>query len=184
MRLVPSALLLALALPLAACHQEVGAQGPEAEHAAQAATQTTDAQAEAPRDPDYATVATRAQRRWDEVTAGEWMQAYDYVPPSVRKYMSLDSFLSGKTYHEYKNPTKPVLIAQDGDEAYIELTVVWEPHHPQIQTANNLDGQSLEQEVHMVETWMWEENEWYLKSVERHNEFLTAHPKIAKELAK
>ena len=132
---------------------------------------------EASSSPVLDTLVPRASARWDAIVSQEWIQAYDYLPSSLQSQLSLSEFLSGKENHEYRNPTKPYLLGTDGKEAYLEVSVLWEPHHPEILVAANNPG-DLTQEMHVIETWVWEEGEWSWIATERQREFLAAHPKL------
>ena len=125
--------------------------------------------------PVLDTLVGRASDRWDAIVSQEWIQAYDYLPASLKKQLSISEFLSGKEYHEYRNPTQPYLLGTEGDQAFLEVSVLWEPHHPEVRIAANNPG-DLTQEMHVIETWVWEDGEWYWIATERQREFLAAHP--------
>ena len=64
-----------------------------------------------------------------------------------------------------------------GETAFLELAVLWEPHHPILQTVDERPD-DMTQELHMVETWKWFEGEWYFVENERHSDFMKEHPGI------
>lgn len=127
--------------------------------------------------PDLTTVLDRCRERWEVVVAADWIQAFDFNDPRAKELEPLGSFLQGKEHHEYRNPSKPNLIGTEGDLAYMELAVLWEPHHPIIQTVSN-KPEDMTQELHMVETWRWVDGEWYFVGNERQSDFHKAHPQI------
>ena len=182
MRTLTTSLLLALALPLSACGPNVGAQDSNTEPASEQA-QTTEVTEAASETPDASKVVERAAARWDAVVAGEWIQAYDFLPPAVRKVETLPRYLANKEHHEYRNPSKPFLLHHEGETAYVEVNVVWETHHPQVVIASNNPG-DLAQTLHTIETWVWADGEWYWSAVDRQKDFFKANPAIAKKIGK
>jgi hypothetical protein len=129
--------------------------------------------------PDLTQVEARSAARWELVVAQDWIQAYDFIPPQIRAVSSLGQFVSGKEHHEYRNPSRPRLIGSEKDLAYVELSVLWEPHHPILQTVRDKPDDMTE-ELHMVETWKWQDGQWYFFGNARQNEFLAEHPEIGK----
>jgi hypothetical protein len=170
--------LFVAAFGLAACS---AGSGDTEVHASSSAAEDTSSSTELVT-PVLDTLETRAIDRWDAIVAQEWIQAYDYLPDSLKKQLSLSEFLSGKEYHEYRNPTRPYLLGTEGDKAYLEVSVLWQPHHPEVLVAANNPG-DLTQEMHVIETWVWEDGEWCWITTERQREFLAAHPQLA-ELSK
>jgi hypothetical protein len=169
--LAPLASLLALAplLVLTGCEEDVAAS----ENAA--APATTEAAPDA--EPDLSRVTARSAERWQRVVAADWIQAYDYQHPALKKQVPIGSFLANKEHHEYRNPSKPRLIGSEGNQAFVELSVLWEPHHPILQTVENRPDDMTE-ELPMVETWAWTDGEWYFIQNERANEFHAKHPDL------
>lgn len=127
--------------------------------------------------PNLDTVSQRSIARWESVVAGDWIQAYDFNDPRGKAVESIGNFLQGKEHHEFRNPSEPKLIGSEGDLAYTELAVLWEPHHPIIQTVRD-KPEDMTQELHMVETWRWVEGDWYFVMNQRQGEFHEAHPEI------
>jgi len=127
--------------------------------------------------PDLSKVVARSVERWEMVTAADWIQAYDFQDPRAKLQQPISAFLSGKEYHEYRNPSEPMIIGNEGDLAYLEMSVLWEPHHPILATVDERP-EDLTQELHMVETWRWVDGEWYFVLNERQSDFLEEHPEI------
>jgi len=168
--LVHSLAALSLLL-LAGCGADVAAGGAAPESEGSAAT------ASVPAEPDLSTVTGRSVERWQRVVAADWIQAYDYQHPAIKAQVPIGTFLANKEHHEYRNPSKPRLIGSEGEEAYLELSVLWEPHHPILQTVNDRPDDMTE-ELHMVETWAWNEGEWYFVTNARAGEFHAKHPDL------
>jgi hypothetical protein len=141
------------------------------------------APAAAPSEPDPKLLLTRVRERWNFVTNQDWIQAYDFFSPARKRVERLTGFLGGKEYHEYGEASKPVLVAIEENLGYVELTVDWTPHHPELLTAANLDEApaGLTQTLHMIETWEWVDGQWYYRGAERRNEFFDAHPRLARK---
>ena len=129
--------------------------------------------------PNTDTLVARSVAHWELVVAADWIQAYDFLDPAFKAAQSLGQYISGKEMHEYRNPSTPQLIGTDGDKAFLELSVLWEPHHPQIQNASNAP-EDMTEELHMVEIWRWVKGDWYFTESVRANEFHQAHPGLGK----
>ncbi len=135
--------------------------------------------AETAAEPDLDQVAGRSAARWEMIVATDWIQAYDFIHPAIKEHQSLASYLAGKEHHEYRSPSTPVLIGSEADHAYLELSVLWQTHHPQVLAASNI-GDDLTQEMQIIETWIWQDGTWYWSSTERQREFLEKHPDLVK----
>lgn len=121
----------------------------------------------------------RSQTRWEVIEGGDWIQAYEFLSPSRKRQESLGRFLQGKDDHEYRNATKPVLLGEEGDQAFLEVSVRWTPHHDILDTAHN-KPEDYTQTLNVIETWHWVDGVWCWIKLERQNEFLAANPKFAK----
>jgi hypothetical protein len=165
---------LSLALPLAGCgcgnsDAEVIAAGPGPDTAV----------VEVPEVGNPEDAKDRSRTRWEVIAAGDWVQAYDFLSPARKKQQRLGEYLAGKEDHEYRNPTDPILLGAEGDEAYIELSVLWTPHHAILGAVDNMPD-DLTDQLDMVETWTYVEGEWYFTDVGRQKEFLADHPNLGK----
>jgi hypothetical protein len=56
--------------------------------------------------------------------------------------------------------------------------VLWTPQHAQLKTLKLEPGQSLTEEVPIVETWKWLQNNWYFVEQEGADKFFEAHPEL------
>jgi hypothetical protein len=149
-------------------------EGVSASDAGEGASHTTQAREVANLEPDLSLVTSRSAERWQRVVAADWIQAYDYQHPAIKAQVPLGTFLANKEHHEYRNPSRPRLIGSEGGQAFVELSVLWEPHHPILQTIKDRPDDMTE-ELHMVETWAWHEGSWYFVKNERSSEFHEAH---------
>ena len=120
--------------------------------------------------PEYEIAPARSAARGDTIVAGDWVQSYDFLAPARKAQESLVRYLAGKDYHEYRNPSRPHLHSTDGKTAYVEVSVLWTTHHPMIPA--DTDPEYLIQELHIIETWMWIEGEWFWVENTRQSEFL------------
>lgn len=186
---------LCLALPLIGCGCADSDAGPadEAESGANQTEPTAPAvpvseapvsEAPAPpasneKAPDPKDALARSEQRWEMIQAEDWIQAYDFLTPARKKQEKLGNFLAGKADHEYRNPSKPHLLGTEGEQAYLEVSVLWTPHHDILGTADNAP-EDFTQQLEMIETWQWIDEEWCWVGVARQNEFLDEHPKFKK----
>ncbi len=163
------ALSIAMTLTLLGC---TGGSAETTSAAVQASGEATEADSRA---PDLDTVAERSTEYWKSIVAADWIQAYDFTDPATREIVGLGQFLQQKEHHEYRNPSQPKLIGSEGDLAYLELAVLWEPHHPILSTVRDKPA-DMTQELHMVETWRWVDGDWFFVGNDRQEDFHAEHP--------
>ncbi|MFT7484302.1 MAG: ABC-type glycerol-3-phosphate transport system substrate-binding protein [Candidatus Paceibacteria bacterium] len=164
----------AAATLLAACGAGVSATAPATGKTAATSAGTKPAAVLAV-EPTLDTLPARSVARWETVVAVDWIQAYEFLDPTIRQLQPLGQYMAGKENHEYRNPSAPLVIGSDGELGYVELSVLWEPHHPILQTVANAPD-DMTDELHMVETWRWDAGEWYFVKNERAPDFHKEHP--------
>lgn len=118
----------------------------------------------------------RARARWGHIARGNWVTAYEFLTPARRDQESLGSFLQGKQDHEYTRPRVLGILDVRGETAFVQVTVVWIPHHS-VLGGGWPDGE-LSEQLEMVETWQWVDGVWYWSAVERPGEFFGKHPEL------
>lgn len=128
-------------------------------------------------EPTMQSLVARSEARWENVVAGDWIQAYDFVPPELREMVPLGKYLQGKENHEYRNPSKPKVIGSKDDLWFLEVSVLWEPHHPILQTVRE-KPEDMTEELTMIELWKQSEGDWYFVKTERPEEFLKLFPDV------
>jgi hypothetical protein len=158
-----------------ACSSETDAATPNAvDTAAQSAAPVEEVH------PLLASLTTRARTRWQLIENLDWIQAYDFNAKQLRDVQDLGSYLSGASDHHYVVKTEPELIGQDGRQAFVQVLVEWTPMHPEIKMAANANDGSLVQDIDMIETWVWEDEEWYFVNGNRARDFIKDHPSLFK----
>ena len=145
-----------------------------------AADASQTAQVRAKPEPTEARLIERSTLRWASVSKGDWIAAYDFVTPEQKQQVPLAQFLPGKDLHEYANPQVKKVLRIEGERGYVEASAVWTPHHPQLQQVKLEPGQTLTQELKMIETWVWVDGDWMYFSAEGDTEFLEKHPQFLK----
>lgn len=171
MRLTSSLHLIVLTAAFTACNQG----GAEVSTTAQPALEVQKPSPTAER------LLERSKSRWDVIVRKDWIAAYDYLSPEQRKDLSLQDFLRDKSNHLYANPRMETVLKLDGENGYLRGSVLWTPQHPQLTKAVVPPGQTLTQELQMVETWRWADGDWQYVSADRDYEFLEKHPDLLKD---
>ncbi len=161
-------LLAGLVLVFSGCNPQTGP----------ASTQT--AQARAKPEQTEARLIERSKARWATVSKSDWIAAYDFLTPEQKQQVPLSQFLPGKDLHEYANPQIHKVLKIDGEKGYVQASAVWTPHHPQLDSVKLEPGQTLTQELKMVETWVWVDGDWMYFSAEGDTEFLGKNPDLLK----
>jgi hypothetical protein len=121
----------------------------------------------------------RALTRWTVIARGDWIDAYTYLTPEQQRGVPIAQFLSGKNFHHYDNPAVERVIALEDAHGYVAVRALWTPDHPELKRVKLEPGQSLSEELHMVETWRWAGDDWYFVDAQSQTEFFAAHPALA-----
>jgi len=163
--------LLILPLAVAACAPDAGNS-----HAAQTQP-VAPAVAKTPTDEG---LLARARTRWAAIDKEDWIEAYNFISPDVRKVNPISKYLQGKENHRYDNPVVESVFSKDEAKgvAYVRSRVLWTPQHPQLKTLKLDPGQTLTEEVPIVESWKWIQNDWYFVEQEGADKFFEAHPEL------
>lgn len=143
----------------------------------QAAASVTPVAAERTSGPTAASLEERSRARWAAVCRGDWIAAYEFQT-AEQKLMPLARYLQGKDHHVYANPAVERVIEVGKSDGYLVVRVVWTPIHPELQRAKLEPGQSLTEELRMIETWRWEGEEWGYVRAQRPDDFDRDHPEL------
>lgn len=135
--------------------------------------------APAPRAPNAVRLKERSLDRWNAIQRSDWISAYDFLTGEQKRAVTLAQFLVGKQNHTYANSAVEKVIASTAHDGYLVVRTVWTPIHPELKKVKLEPGQSLTEEIHMVEAWRWEVDDWYYVRAEREDEFYQAHPDLA-----
>ncbi len=165
--------LLTLPLMVAAC-------APESGNTQAAQTQPQTSAAPAAKTPTEEALMERARARWASIDKEDWIEAYNFITPEVRKVNPIGKYLQGKENHRYDNPVIEKVVAKDEAKGvvYVRSRVLWTPQHAQLKTLKLEPGQTLTEEVPIVETWKWLQNDWYFVEQEGADKFFEAHPEL------
>lgn len=174
MNTVSSLALLAAAGALCAWAFRSDSTGNEVVHAA--ASTAVSAPKAAPR-PDADSLRARSLARWESICRKDWIAAYDFQTQE-QKALPLVKYLQGKDHHEYANPAIEDVIAIDGDNGYLWARVVWTPVHPEVKRVKLEPGQTLTEEIRMVESWRWDGTDWGYVRAQRGDEFFKEFPQF------
>ena len=173
------ALLSAGALTFtAACSSETEAAPPNSADASSQGAQASDEDVAVATDPVPSALVGRSAARLELIEKEDWIQSYDFLSENVQEYQPMGDYLKGTQDNHYVNKAEPTLLATDGELGYVQVVVDWTPTHAEIQQANNLQGQDLTQELHLVETWRWEQGDWRFLRWQRGSDFRNENPKL------
>lgn len=129
--------------------------------------------------PDAESLRARSLARWEAICRRDWIAAYDFQTQE-QKQLPLAKYLQGKDHHEYANPTVEEVIEVDAGNGYLWVRVLWTPKHPELKRVKLEPGQSLTEEIRMIESWRWEGDEWGYVRAQRDDEFFRDHPHLEK----
>lgn len=128
-----------------------------------------------------ARVAERSQARWNAGMKGDWIAAYDFLVPEGKRTQPLANFLAGMANHKYENMKVIEVIAVNGDKAYVRSGGLWTPLSPELAKVKREPGQTFTQEIQMIESWRWVDNDWSFVRPQRDTEFFAEHPELLKK---
>lgn len=167
--------LLALGLGLVAPSCDSGTQA-----AAPGATTSAAVTPPAPakRTPTPEDALRRSREYWAAAEKADWVATYDYLSPELQKEQPLANFLERKKQHIYKNMRVHEVVAQKDDQIFLRVGGLWTPNHPEVKKVKLEPGQTLTQDVEMIEIWRWVGEEWRLQRPLRPEEFLELYPDL------
>ena len=136
--------------------------------------------------PDKAAPTTerlvqRSGDRWKRIAKQEWIEAYDFLTPDQKKAVSVSQYIQGKSNHEYANPRVGDVLKKEKDQAYLRVSALWTPHHPQLAKVKLEPGQSLTEDIDMIETWRFVGGDWYYVRAQNEEDFFQHHPDLLKK---
>ena len=132
-------------------------------------------------EPTEARLSERVADMWKKKARKEWVETYDFLAPEMRKALPIGMYLQNKESHEYTNPVVHEVMRIDDKIGYVRLSVTWTPHHPQLSKVKLEPGQTLTQDLEIIETWMWVDGDWYQARVPQSpEEFFEEHPDFLK----
>lgn len=130
--------------------------------------------------PTAERLAQRAKERWEKIAKADWIEAYDFLTAEQKQAMPLAQYLSGKQNFEYANPVVKEVLKVEGDHGYVRVSTRWTPHHPQFKKVKLEPGQTLTQEIELIETWNFSDGDWLYLRPQREEEFFAEHSELLK----
>jgi len=131
--------------------------------------------------PTKERVIQRSGDRWKLIAKQSWIEAYDFLTPEQKKAMTVSQYIQGKSNHGYDNPRVGDVLKIEKDQAYVRVSALWTPHHPQLAKVKLEPGQSLTEDIDMIETWRFVGNDWYYLRAQNEEEFFKHHPDLLKK---
>ncbi|MBL8858285.1 MAG: hypothetical protein JNL28_07280 [Planctomycetes bacterium] len=130
--------------------------------------------------PTAERLMVRAQERWDKGVKSDWVATYTFSAPEVKREQPLATYLAGMSIHKYENMRPVEVLSVSADKAYVRTAGLWTPIAPQVQRVKLEPGQSLTQDIEMIETWRWVDGDWYFVRPQRDTDFYAEHPDLLK----
>lgn len=134
--------------------------------------------AAAKREPTAAAALERARQYWANAEKGDWIATYDFLSPELQREQPVASYLQRKANHIYKNMRVIEVVAQKDDQIFLRVGGLWTPNHPEVKKVKLEPGQTLTQDVEMIEIWRWVGDQWCLLRPLRPEEFLEQFPEL------
>lgn len=123
----------------------------------------------------------RVRQRLEAVEGRDLVAAHSYCTPSVRRDQPLGQYLQRMELHRYERCALVEVVAVEGQEAFVRTAALWTPNHPKVREVKLEPGQTLSQEIEILETWRFEEGDWGFVKQERAEEFFAARPDLLKK---
>lgn len=168
----------AFVLVLAACH-------PSAPDAQVSKAPAPNPPAAAKHQPTAERALERSRARWAAVVKPDWITAYDFQAPEMKRALPIATYLVGVAVHKFENPRVIEVLRIEKDDAYVHCKVQWTPQptpeHPEIGKVKLKPGESMTQDVDQVETWRWAEGDWTYHHADGLDEFYQKHPDLLKQ---
>ncbi len=132
-------------------------------------------------EPTEARLLERVRERWARAEAGDWVAAFEYQGAEVRKELGLAQYLAKAQHHTYNNVRVLEVLALQGDVGYVRVGGLWTPTHPQLKRVKLEPGQTLTQDIEIIETWRFADGDWFLMRPDRPEEFFEEHPELLRK---
>lgn len=123
----------------------------------------------------------RSTARWKRVAKAEWIEAYEFITPEQKQAISLNQYIQGKSVHEYGNPRVGQVLKLEKDLGYLRVSALWTPHHPALDKVKLEPGQTLTEDLDMIESWRFVGGDWFYLRAQNEEEFYEQHPDLLKK---
>jgi hypothetical protein len=131
-------------------------------------------------EPTEAAALERSRAYWANAQKGDWIPNYEMLAPELRQRQPIGAWLQGKAHHIYEGMRPVEAITRQGERIFLRVQGRWTPDHPMARQVVLEPGQSLTQEIEIVEVWLWNGAEWQLEMPLGADEFLEKFPDLAK----
>ncbi len=164
-------LALALGVVLPACDEDAPpAQPPAAAQTAKSAA--------VKREPTAEAALARARAYWAAAEKADWIATYDFLAPEFQREQPVAVYLQQKVNHIYKNMRVLEVVARKDDQIFLRISGLWTPNNPEVKRVKLEPGQTLTQDVEMIEIWRWVGDQWCRLKPLRPEEFLEQFPDL------
>lgn len=123
----------------------------------------------------------RARARWERGVKADWVAVYDYAAPEAKRERPLNAFLAGMQSHKYENMRATEVVALQGTKAFVRVVGLWTPVDARVKQVKLEPGQSLTQEIEMIEGWQFVDGDWCHVRSQRVEDFYQEHPELLKK---
>src|SRR4029079_19656855 len=94
---------------------------------------------------------------------------------------TLGMFMDRMREHLYENPRVEDVVGMKDDFAYVRTNIEWTSLNPVAKKVKLEPGQTLKQEVAMIETWRFVDGDWMYVKPQNDREFFEAHPELLRQ---
>ncbi|MBK9129525.1 MAG: hypothetical protein IPM13_17320 [Phycisphaerales bacterium] len=130
------------------------------------------------REPTQAAALERSRQFWASAEKGDWIATYDLLAPELQREQPAAVYLDRKKNHIYKNMRVLEVVAQKDEQIFLRVAGQWTPNHPKVREVKLEPGQTLTQDIEMIEVWRWVGDQWCLLRPLRPEEFLEQYPDL------
>jgi hypothetical protein len=132
-------------------------------------------------EPTRERLEARVGERLKSVEARDLAAVHNYFSPAMKKQRTLGQFAQQMENHKYESCRMVEILATNQDMGYVRTGALWTPTHPQVQRVKLEPGQTLTQDIEIIETWQWVENDWHFVRQESESDFFEANPDLLKK---
>jgi len=130
------------------------------------------------KEPTDAAVLERSRRFWANAEKGDWIANYDMLCAEIQREQAPTLYLQGKSFHIYEKMRVMEVVARKDDLIFVRVGGLWTPNHPRAKEVELEPGQTLTQDVELIEMWRWEGSEWKYVRPLRSEDFLEQFPEL------
>lgn len=128
--------------------------------------------------PTQARLLERARERWQHVMQRDFIAAYDFHAPEVKRERAPANYEADMRQNKYEDARLAEVVSLKDETAYLRVNVLWTSLNEKLKKVELEPGQTFTQDISMIETWRWVGDDWHYVRPQRDDDFFSDHPEL------